>query len=138
MVACTDTDTDTDTNINADTGTDPYTDSYTRDTYKTLLLGFSQGGAMAIGAGSSLPLAGIIACSAYLHPGFRPPLKTPPVLFTHGTQDSIVPMEASEKLFDLFHHNTSASQIHLFEGGHEIPQKIYGIIRPFIESCLCN
>ncbi len=105
---------------------------------KTILLGFSQGGAMAIAAGSSLPLAGIIACSAYLHPGFIPPVKTPPVLFTHGTQDSIVPMEASEKLFDLFHHNTSSSQIHLFEGGHEIPQKIYGVIRPFIEKCLCN
>jgi len=105
---------------------------------KTILLGFSQGGAMAIGAGSTLPLAGIIGCSAYPHPGFSPPMNSPPILLTHGTQDSIVPVKESEKLLDLFHHNTITSEIYLFEGGHEIPAKVYGPIRSFIESCFLN
>ncbi len=105
---------------------------------KTILLGFSQGGAMAICSGSTLPLAGIIGCSAYAHPGFKPSLKTPPVFLTHGTKDLIVPMKGSEKLFDLFHQNSSSAQIHLFEGGHEIPKEIYGPIKSFIESCFRN
>ena len=38
----------------------------------TVLLGFSQGGAMALDVGSNLPLAGIVACSGYPHEGWQP------------------------------------------------------------------
>ncbi len=102
---------------------------------RTLLLGFSQGGAMAIDAGITLPLAGIVGCSAYPHPGFRPPVSFPPVLLTHGTQDSIVPISASEKLLELFNRSDSALEIYPFEGGHEISQKVHGPIKEFIEGC---
>ncbi len=102
---------------------------------KTILLGFSQGGAMAINAGSNLPLAGIVGCSAYPHPGFSPKLLSPPVLLIHGTKDPIVPVSASKKLLALFQEKSISSKIHLFEGGHEIPPNMYEPIKTFIESC---
>ena len=37
---------------------------------QTVLFGFSQGGAMALDCGCSLPLAGIISCSGYAHPAW--------------------------------------------------------------------
>ena len=66
----------------------------------TVLLGFSQGGAMAIdvatsAASTGLPLAALVSCSGYPHPGWQPgPLHTP-VLLTHGEQDPVVPFAAS-------------------------------------------
>ena len=41
---------------------------------RTVLFGFSQGGAMALSCGCSLPLAGVISCSGYPHPDWQPPL----------------------------------------------------------------
>ena len=51
---------------------------------KTVLLGFSQGGAMALSAGVYLPLAGLIGCSSYPHPSFEPPRESPPVFLALG------------------------------------------------------
>lgn len=102
----------------------------------TALLGFSQGGAMALSTGASMSLAGLIGCSAYPHPGFNPPITTPPILLTHGDKDSLVPLDASKTLLELITRNsTSFSELRVFDGFHEIPKELVGYIQIFLEKC---
>ena len=61
---------------------------------KTILLGFSQGAAMALDAGLRVDLGLVISCSGYSHPRWQP-IKNNPVLLSHGLQDEIVPINAS-------------------------------------------
>ena len=102
---------------------------------KTVMLGFSQGGAMALASGAKLPLAGLVGCSAYPHPEFITPSSTPSILLTHGRNDQIVPLDASKKLFEIFDLNRSDIELSIFVGGHEIPQEAYIKIRNFLEKC---
>ena len=64
---------------------------------KTILLGFSQGGAMALDAGLRLDLGLVISCSGYSHPNWDP-IKNNPVLLSHGSQDEVVPVNASREI----------------------------------------
>ena len=64
---------------------------------KTILLGFSQGGAMALDAGLRIDLGLVISCSGYSHPKWYP-LKSNPVLLSHGLQDDVVPINASREI----------------------------------------
>ena len=52
---------------------------------RTVVFGFSQGGAMALDGGCALPIAGLISCSGYPHPNWAPPQQHPPVLLMHGS-----------------------------------------------------
>ncbi len=91
---------------------------------KTVILGFSQGGAMALASGCDLPLAGLIGCSAYPHPGWQPPIRRPPILLFHGLNDEIVPNEASINLKKAFQKSEEAIELVLFKGGHAIPEEV--------------
>ncbi len=104
---------------------------------KTILLGFSQGGAMALASGCNLPLAGLIGCSAYQHPDWQFNLDRPPVLLTHGVSDEVVPFVASENLLLSLRDScpTFADLIH-FEGGHSIHQELIPRIRVAISDWL--
>ena len=54
---------------------------------RTILSGFSQGAAMTLDVGLSLPLSGLVALSGYLHPVSEPAGgRFPPVLLLHGSQ----------------------------------------------------
>ena len=64
---------------------------------KTILLGFSQGGAMALDAGLRLDLGLVISCSGYSHPNWDPIISNP-VLLSHGSQDEVVPVRASREI----------------------------------------
>ena len=100
---------------------------------KTILLGFSQGAAMALNVGFDLPLAGLISCSGYAHPSWIPKKEhKKSVLLTHGTNDSIVPFQASEQAVNLISETGSNSKLISFEGGHSIPIEIFSEIRNFI------
>tara|TARA_B100000029_G_scaffold39291_1_gene36781 strand:- start:2289 stop:2906 length:618 start_codon:yes stop_codon:yes gene_type:complete len=90
----------------------------------TFLLGFSQGGAMALDAGCEMKLAGLICCSSYPHPKWIAPQVSPPVLLLHGEQDQVVPIEASRKVFNCLKLNKIDAELVVFEGGHEIPQNL--------------
>tara|TARA_B100000029_G_scaffold388790_1_gene385059 strand:- start:631 stop:1239 length:609 start_codon:yes stop_codon:yes gene_type:complete len=103
---------------------------------KTILLGFSQGGAMAVAAGSELSIAGLIACSGYPHPEWMPPAKSAPVLLCHGKNDDVVPCEASRKLINIFRKNNTQADLLLFNGGHEIDEKLIPKMRKTIHSWL--
>ena len=84
---------------------------------KTFLLGFSQGGAMALAAGCELPLMGIIGCSAYPHPGWQPPQGSPSVLLLHGRQDDVVPFSACKQLLKSLQNSSKSVELIDFEGG---------------------
>ena len=103
---------------------------------QTVLLGFSQGGAMAVDAGSSLPLAGIVACSGYPHEGWQPPAAMPPVLLSHGREDPVVPFGASEQLQRLLQGAGAEPQLLAFSGGHSIDGSVLTPISAFIRDRL--
>ncbi len=101
---------------------------------KTFLLGFSQGGAMALATGCEFSFAGLIICSGYPHRDWSPQKDVPPILLTHGNCDEVVPSYASEKIFNLLKANHSICDLHIFNGGHEINFGAIDKISSFIRS----
>lgn len=100
---------------------------------KTILAGFSQGGAMTLEVGLSLPLAGLIVLSGYLHPQqIAPAAPFPPVLMIHGTQDYVVPVSAARKSQERLLEWGVEVQYSEFPMGHEIPPGILPILREFM------
>ena len=87
---------------------------------KTLLLGFSQGGAMALELALRKNFQGVFALSSYPHPEWQPFKDMPPVFLCHGKMDLVVPKDASQKSFDILRKNGIKSELYFFEGGHEI------------------
>ncbi len=99
---------------------------------RTVLLGFSQGAAMALDVGTALPLAGIAACSGYPHQGWQAPPACPPVLLTHGRQDPVVPFMASEELLQQLQASGQSAQLLAFDGGHGIDESLFPELKRFI------
>ena len=67
---------------------------------RTIMAGFSQGGAMTLDVGLTLPLAALCSFSGYLHyePQVQEDKTYPPTLIVHGRQDPVVPLTAAEKV----------------------------------------
>ncbi|MFM7573092.1 MAG: alpha/beta hydrolase [Snowella sp.] len=102
---------------------------------RTVLGGFSQGGAMTLDVGLELPLAGLFSLSGYLH--FQPhPLTTPipPILMVHGNQDFVVPIEAARQTRDALNRINAKIEYHEFNMGHEIPQIVLNLVEKFIKQ----
>ena len=107
---------------------------------RTSLLGFSQGAAMAIdvatggGADASAPLAlaGLIACSGYPHPDWRPQAPRTSILLTHGEQDPVVPFAASQALERSLAEAGGSVQRIAFPGGHCIDPDLIATMRDFL------
>jgi len=87
---------------------------------KTLLLGFSQGGAMALDLATRIKFQGVFAISSYPHPEWEPLKNMPPIFLCHGNFDQIVPKAASKKSFNILLENGIKSELYFFDGGHEI------------------
>jgi phospholipase/carboxylesterase len=106
---------------------------------QTVLLGFSQGAAMALdvatGAGG-LPVAGLIGCSGYPHPDWTPQAGlAQAVLLSHGRQDPVVPYQASEALREQLQSAGAAVELLGFDGGHAIEPALFPTIRQFLTRC---
>ena len=87
----------------------------------TILLGFSQGAAMAIDAGSKLNLGLIVACSGYPHPTWLPGENSPPLIISHGLFDDVVPIEASRIIYEKVKNKSSEfCELIEFDGFHQI------------------
>lgn len=101
---------------------------------RTVLLGFSQGAAMAIdvASGSGLPLAGLIGCSGYPHPDWEPRQPLAPILLTHGTQDAVVPYAAGEALEQRLRESGGEVALLPFSGGHGIDAAVFPAMREFL------
>ena len=107
----------------------------------TVLLGFSQGAALGLDvatAAGGLPLAGLISCSGYPHPGWLPeaPGKQTPrsLLLTHGRQDPVVPYAASLELDSQLRRMGHAVELVGFSGGHTIDIDLCPRLRAFLRS----
>ena len=72
---------------------------------KTFLLGFSQGGAMALELATRINFAGVFAVSSYPHPEWQPKKDFSTIFICHGNIDQVVPKEASQKSFDILRKN---------------------------------
>jgi len=96
---------------------------------KTVLLGFSQGGAMALDAGLRLDLGLVISCSGYSHPKWEP-IKNNPVLLSHGSQDEVVPINASKDISKrLMNLKNINNELHLYNCSHTIHPDFIEVIR---------
>jgi len=101
---------------------------------QTVLLGFSQGAAMALDVGSGLALEGIVACSGYPHPGWQAKPAMAKVLLTHGKNDPVVPYAASEELLRLLQLQQARVELVGTAGQHGIDAELLPAIRRFIDS----
>jgi len=101
---------------------------------KTLLLGFSQGGAMALELATKQKFAGVFALSSYPHPEWQPLKDMSPIFLCHGNIDQVVPKDASQKSFDILRRNGIKSDLYFFEGGHEIPNDLIDHCRVIIKQ----
>ena len=102
---------------------------------KTILLGFSQGGAMAIDVGSQLDLGLIVSCSGYPHPNWKPREKYPPILISHGLMDEVVPLSASKNIFNKIKSvSDNFCEFYEFEGFHQIDPKLINYINSTIQE----
>ena len=102
---------------------------------RTLLAGFSQGGAMTLDIGTQLPLAGLMILSGYLHAplsAVHQPL--PPILVVHGRQDPIVPLAAAQRSRDALEAVGATVTYHEFNMGHEIQPVVMEQIQSFVAS----
>ena len=96
---------------------------------KTVLLGFSQGGAMAVDAGLSLDLGLVISCSGYSHPKWDP-IKNNPVLLSHGLQDDVVPVKASREILKRLRNESNVNnELHEYNCSHTIHPDFIDVIR---------
>jgi phospholipase/carboxylesterase len=91
---------------------------------KTILLGFSQGAAMAIDAGFQLNLGLVVACSGYPHPNWSPGEKCPPLIISHG-----LPIAASRIIYEKVKNKSSKFCEFLeFDGSHQIDSNFINLI----------
>ena len=103
---------------------------------RTVVFGFSQGGAMALDCCCALPVAGVISCSGYSHPNWAPSKQHPPVLLMHGSDDPVVPFQAMRSIAS--HLQPDRCQTLPFKNGHTIPDETVQPMLMFIERVLGN
>ena len=102
---------------------------------KTILLGFSQGAAMAIDAGCKLDFGLIVSCSGYPHPSWLPGKNCPPLVVSHGLMDDVVPISASRTIYEKVKSKSSQiCKLIEFDGFHQIDSNLIDII----SSELCD
>ena len=104
---------------------------------RTILGGFSQGGAMTLDVGLKLPLAGLISMSGYLHSDIQnseTPATNflPPVLIMHGKQDEVVPLQSAQKARDVLESIAVPVKYFEFDGGHQITPQMLNVARTFV------
>jgi phospholipase/carboxylesterase len=95
---------------------------------KIIVAGFSQGGAMALHVGLRYPqrLAGILGMSCYLplvqkiEHEFSAANKDTPILLTHGTQDTVLPLEVSRISKLALKRNHTNVELKEYPMGHEV------------------
>ncbi len=102
---------------------------------KTILLGFSQGAAMAIDAGFKLNFGLIVACSGYPHPNWCPGEKISPLIVSHGLFDDVVPIEASRIIYEKVKSQSSEfCELIEFDGIHQIDPNLIEVISSNISN----
>jgi phospholipase/carboxylesterase len=103
---------------------------------KTVMAGFSQGGAMTLDVGLTLPLAAVCSFSGYLH--YEPQIQLhktyPPAMIIHGKQDPVVPLQAAVKAKDELSKIGVNVQYHELEMAHEVRDEAIALFKQFIHQ----
>lgn len=103
---------------------------------RTILGGFSQGGAMTLDVGLSLPLAGMMILSGYQHGALKPGEKIPPILLVHGRQDQVVPLAAAHRAKANLERSNASIKYREFDMGHEISPLVLNEVYAFVQKVL--
>ncbi|MER3432353.1 MAG: serine esterase [Leptolyngbya sp. ERB_1_1] len=103
---------------------------------RTILGGFSQGGAMTLDVGLSLPLAGLMILSGYQHGALQPGSKIPPILMVHGRQDQVVPIAAAHRAKANLEKLGLTIDYQEFDMGHEISPLVLNELYAFVQKIL--
>jgi phospholipase/carboxylesterase len=105
---------------------------------RTFMTGFSQGGAMTLDVGLTLPLAGLCSLSGYLHyypePDKLANNQFPPVLIVHGKQDLVVPLPAAQQAKEELTALGVTVKYQEFDMGHEIQPEVLTLMEEFIQD----
>jgi len=101
---------------------------------RTILAGFSQGGAMTLDVGLNLPLAGLVCISGYLHSKREPISRKsfPPVLIVHGRQDQMVPVSSAQSARDTLTASGVTVKYQEFDMGHIVIPPVLVLMRSFV------
>ncbi|MEM6451144.1 MAG: esterase [Cyanobacteria bacterium P01_D01_bin.105] len=87
---------------------------------KTIMGGFSQGGAMTLDVGPRLPLAAMLILSSYSHAPIPKCITPRPVLVLHGRQDPVVPIEKALDTKSQLETQSLQVTYQEFDMGHEV------------------
>ncbi|MBX2863969.1 MAG: dienelactone hydrolase family protein [Leptolyngbyaceae cyanobacterium MAG.088] len=102
---------------------------------KTVMAGFSQGGAMTLDVGMDLPLAGMMILSGYMHSqSLNSPVTPRPILLAHGIQDPVVPIAQARRTKSAFDDFSIAVDYHEFTMGHEISLQVLEAAQKFCQE----
>ncbi len=102
---------------------------------KTVLGGFSQGGAMTLDVGMELPLAGMMVLSGYMHSqSLRFPVMPRPILLVHGIQDPVVPITQARRTKSTLDDMSMAVTYQEFAMGHEISLQVLEMAQKFCQE----
>jgi phospholipase/carboxylesterase len=104
---------------------------------KTILSGFSQGGAMTLDVGLQLPVAGLVSMSGYLHENIDLSTNSnnlAPTLIMHGIRDRVVPLQAAVKARETLESLAVTVEYQEFDAEHEINLEMLGRLRNYILS----
>jgi len=106
---------------------------------RTILGGFSQGGAMTLDVGLGLPLKGLMVLSGYLHAAIeQQAVAFPPTLMVHGRQDTVVPLAAAQRALYSLQCLGIDVRYQEFDMGHEIQPVVLALIQSFVEELSRN
>ncbi|MCH9056164.1 dienelactone hydrolase family protein [Synechococcus sp. PCC 6716] len=102
------------------------------DLSRTILAGFSQGGALTLSLGLQFPFAGLIVFSGYLVRPPTPRSPCPPVLMIHGTADPVVPFAIAQASYRHLAAANVPVRFHPLPMGHEINPAAIALAQSFI------
>ena len=93
---------------------------------------------MTLDVGLTLPLAGLVSLSGYLHakPKSTAGASLPPVLIVHGRQDQIVPLSEAQRARDSLRSLGVAVKYQEFAMGHEIRPVVLALMQGFVDDII--
>ena len=106
---------------------------------RTLLCGFSQGGAMTLDIGCTQPFAGLFSMSGYLHSQPQSPNSMfPPIAIAHGKQDPVIPISEAIDARDRLLNLGATVEYREYDMGHEICPDEIAFLRDFALKVLAE
>jgi phospholipase/carboxylesterase len=100
---------------------------------QTILMGFSQGGALTLDLGLKIPCARLVVLSGYLHSiAQNTNAELKPILMIHGKQDNVVPITSARMAKSTLEAMGAKVSYHEFDMGHQISPEALAIANKFL------